>query len=84
MLDSRRTWLRRIGTISGLATVVLGLYTALIHTGDHCRPSTPKRQFACDRDPPSHPHILLGLLIALVGVAAVVGSRRLFAYFAED
>ena len=67
----------------GLAAVVLGLYTALIRTTSSCRPSTPQRQLACDPGAPSHPHIVLGLLIAVAGVAVIVGSRRVFAYFTD-
>jgi hypothetical protein len=83
MLDSRTTWLRRLGTVSGIAIVVLGLYTGFVRSTYHCPASTPQRQFACDPGPPSHPHIVLGLLIAVGGVGVLVGSRRLFAYFDE-
>jgi hypothetical protein len=84
MLDSRRTWLRRIGTASGLAVVLLGLYVALIHTTPYCRPSTPQRQYACDVGPPSNPHVVLGLAIAVAGLALLIASRRFLAYFDED
>jgi Na+/H+ antiporter NhaB len=81
MLDSRRTWRRRIGTASGVAMVLVGVAIALLLTPDHCQPSTPTRQYACDVGPPTHPHFLLGLLVAALGVCVLVGSRRWFAYF---
>jgi hypothetical protein len=81
MLDWRRTWLRRIGTAGGLATVLVGVGIALLLTPHHCQPSTPTHQYACDVDPPAHPHLVLGLLVAALGLFVLVGSRRWFAYF---
>ncbi len=54
---------------------------ALLLTPTHCPQSTPQRGYACDFGPPSHPHFLLGVLITVLGVAILVGSRRFFAYF---
>jgi hypothetical protein len=84
MLDSRRTWLRRIGTVGGIAVILLGLYLALIPTTPFCPPSTPQRQYACDVGPPSHPHVVLGLAVAVAGLALLIASRRFLAYFDED
>ena len=80
MSDSLRSWLRRIGTVAGLAMMAYGLYTALIHKVD-CPQSTPQVGYACDPGPASHPHFLLGLLIFVAGLAVLVGSRRYLAYF---
>jgi hypothetical protein len=83
MLDSRRTWMRRIGTLVGVGIVLVGLYVALLVTNTHCRPSTPQRQYACDVGPPSHPHFVLGVMIAVAGLAILVASRRFLPYFEE-
>jgi hypothetical protein len=80
-MDSRRTWLRRLGTVTGLMLVSLGLYESLFYTPTHCLPSTPQRGAACDVGQPSHPRFLLGLLIVAAGIAIVVAARRRFAYF---
>ena len=75
MRDSRRTALRWIGTLTGLALMALGLRTVLMHGSLDCR----QRSIAgnvCTGHPPAHPHALLGLLVAVAGLAILVGSRR--------
>jgi hypothetical protein len=84
VLDSRTAWFRRLGTLSGLALVAFGLYLALLYSPHHCPPSTPHHQYACDVGSPGHPHFVLGLLISVVGLAALAGSRRFFAYFDNE
>jgi hypothetical protein len=83
MVDWRRAFLRRAGTVIGVAVMVYALYHAVTPPPNHCPQSTPQRGYACDVGPPSHPHFLLWLLVAFGGLAVVVASRRLFAYF-ED
>jgi hypothetical protein len=61
MLDGHRTWMRRLGTVAGLAMLMFGLYLALLYSPTDCLPSTPEHQNACDVGTPSHPHFLLGL-----------------------
>ncbi len=78
MLDPRRTWMRRLGTTAGLVLLVFAFYQAVLYTPHHCLTSTPQRQYACDVGSPSHPHFVLGLVIAAAGIALVVGSRRAF------
>ena len=73
--------MRRLGTVVGLALLVLGLYEALLYSPNHCPASTPGHQSACDVGSPSHPRFLLGLVIAVGGIALVVGSRRFLAYY---
>jgi hypothetical protein len=80
-MHSRDSWLRRLGTLVGLALVLLGLYEALFYTPNHCLPSTPQNGSACDVGEPSHPRFLLGLLIIAAGIAIVIVVRRRFAYF---
>jgi hypothetical protein len=80
-MDSRRTWLRRLGTVTGLMLVPLGLYEALLYTPNHCLPSTPQYGNACDVGEPSHPRFLLGLVIVAAGIAIVIAARRRFAYY---
>jgi hypothetical protein len=73
--------MRRLGTVGGLALLVLGLYEALLYSPTGCLPSTRQQQYACDVGSPSHPRFLLGLLIAVAGIGVVVAVRRRFAYF---
>ena len=70
--------MRRLGTGGGLALLVLGFYEAVLYTPTGCLPSTPQRQYACDVGSPSHPRFLLGVVIAVGGIALVVGARRAF------
>ena len=81
MLDWHRTLLRRLGTVTGLAVMVFALYRALTPPPNHCPRSTPQIGYACDVGPPSHPHFLLWVLVAVGGCAVVVASRHFFAYF---
>ena len=80
-MDYRDRWLRRLGTLVGLAVVLLGLYEALFYTPNHCLPSTPQYGNACDVGEPSHPRFFWGLLIIAAGIAIVIVARRRFAYF---
>ncbi len=84
MLDSRRTWLRRIGTVGGVGLVLLGLYIALLRNAFTCPPSTSHHQLACDPGPPSHPHVVAGLVVGLTGLAVLIALRRLVAYFDDE
>lgn len=83
MLDTRRTLLRRLGTVVGLAVTVFGLYRAVTPPANHCPQSTPQHGYACDVGPPSHPHFLLWLLVAAAGLAVLIASRHFLAYFQE-
>ncbi len=83
MRDSRRTALRWIGTLTGLALMALGLRTVLVHGSLDCR----QRGIAgnvCTGHPPAHPHALLGLLVAVAGLAILVGSRRCFSPYGRS
>jgi hypothetical protein len=73
--------MRRLGTVAGLAMLMFGLYLALLYSPTDCLPSTPEHQNACDVGTPSHPHFLLGLAVAAIGLAVWVGARR---YFADE
>ena len=76
MLDSTRTWMRRLGTVGGLALLVLGFYEALLYSPTGCLPSTRQHQYACDVGEPSHRRFVLGLVIAVGGIALMVVARR--------
>jgi len=67
--------MRRLLRAGGLALLVLGFCEALLYTPNHCIPSTPQHQYACDVGSPSHPHFVLGLAVAAVGIALLVGGR---------
>ena len=84
MLDSSTTWIRRLGTVAGIALIAYGLYVGVVPTKAQCPPSTPTHQLACDPGPPTYPHLVLGLVIVAVGIAVLVASRRFFPYFESD
>lgn len=84
MLDSSTTWIRRLGTVAGIALIVYGLYVGVLPTTAHCPPSTPTKQLACDPGEPTFPHLVLGLVIVAVGIAVLVAARRFFPYFERD
>jgi len=82
MQDSRRTLLRWIGTLAGLALIALGLYTGLSRGSLDCR-STGVND-VCSGHPAAHPHVLLGFLLGAAGLAILVGSRRYLSYYGRS
>jgi hypothetical protein len=79
MQDSRRTVLRWLGTIAGVALIVLGVHTVLIQGSLGCRSSGVN--YVCSGHPSGHPHTVLGLLLGAVGLAILAGSRRYLSYY---
>jgi hypothetical protein len=84
MLDSSTTWIRRLSTVAGIASIAYGLYVAVLPTKAQCPASTPTHPLACDPGPPTFPHLVLGLLIVAFGIAVLVAARRFFPYFESD
>ena len=80
--DSRRTLLRWIGTLAGLALIALGLYAGLSRGSLDCRSTGV--QYVCSGHPAAHPHVLLGFLLGAAGLAILVGSRRYFSYYGRS
>ena len=77
MLDARRTWLRRLGTLGGSTVLVFAVYRAVTPDPNHCLHSTPQRGYACDPGSPTHHHFVLWLMVAVAGLAILVASRQL-------
>jgi hypothetical protein len=81
MNDAQRSWLRWVGTATGIVLVLVGLRTILVHGAFDCHPSETGTASACNFHAPTHPHLLLGLLIVALGAVLLVGSRRYLAHF---
>ena len=82
MSDSRRTVLRWIGTVTGLALIALGLHTGLVHGSLDCRSSGV--HYVCSGHPSAHPHAVLGFMVGVIGLAILVGSRRYLSYYGRS
>jgi len=82
MSDSRRTLLRWIGTIAGLALMAFGVHPVLIRGSLGCSPSGGL--LVCRGHPADHPHAVLGVLVGAVGPAILVGSRRHLSYYGRS
>jgi len=77
MTESRRTLLRWIGTIGGLVLVIFGAHELLAKTAVRCAPHTTGYTCAASQ---THPHVLLGLVLATAGLVILFGSRHYFSY----
>ena len=68
-----RVWMLRVGALVGVAMLVGAAYSALRTPSYRCPHSTPQRRYACDVPAPTHPHLLLALMLAVVGVLLLAG-----------
>lgn len=63
-MNEYRTWLLRLGTVTGLGVLALAVYNTLrthrLQCGTH--------RGACELPPPTHPHLQLALVLAVAGV----------------
>jgi hypothetical protein len=73
-VEDWQVWSPRVSRLAGIGIVLFGLYEALRTKGDLCPPCPPGLQCACDVGPPTHPHVLLGCLLVLLGVGLLVGT----------
>jgi hypothetical protein len=83
-MDSSRAWMLRLGTVGGLVALVGAAYTALRTPASRCLHSTSQRQYACEVPAPTHPHLELALLLAVVGVLILVGAAVVAGVWTES
>lgn len=74
-MDATRTWLIRLGTVTGFGVLALAVYNVLRTHQIECGPY----RGACDLPPPTHPHIQLALLLAVIGIV-ILCATALVAY----
>lgn len=84
MEESRRTSLRWVGSLAGLALIAVGLRMVLIHGSVNCGRSGIGQGYVCAGHAPTHPHAVLGFVVAAAGLAILVGSRRYFSSFGRS
>jgi hypothetical protein len=71
-VDAYRTWLIRLGTVTGLGVLALAAYEAL---RTHQLPCGSRG--ACDLPAPTHPHLQLALMLAVAGILILCATAAL-------